>query len=61
MRCQDVNHPVRGKRSDAENNEERNEVGALCADLRRPKLKPGLERRKGEQSRAESSGNEVAK
>ena len=61
MGCEDIDNPVRGEGCDAENNEERNEVGALCADLRRPKLKPGLEGRKGEQSRAESSGDEVAK
>jgi hypothetical protein len=61
MRCQNVDNPVRRKGCDAEHNEERNEVGTLCADLRGPKFKPGLEGRKGEQSRAESSGDEVAK
>lgn len=61
MRCEDVDNPVRGKGCNAEDNEERYEVGALGADLRRPKLKPGLEGGKGEESGAEGSGDEVAK
>lgn len=61
MRCEDIDNPMRGQGCDAEDNEKGDEVGALRADLCRPKLQPGLEGGKGEECRAESSGNEIAK
>ena len=61
VRCEDIDDPMRGQGRDTKDDEEGDEVGTLRADLGGPKLEPGLEGRKGEECRAESSGNEVAK